>query len=179
MLQRLDKYAGTRSVPAHFRSNIRQKIYPEKFLLHHSIRFEILGWVDLVDVGPILLLRKGQGPYVPYSETIPLDHQHLFLARCADFTNTELALQVIEMAKSTAARKFWEKYKMHMPITCDTIAKWKKSLETNNAVYKMGTARQNKKLQGPRLSERVLCQIKTNTLKSLCDWLMPSKSIFD
>ena len=43
MLQRLDKYAGTRSVPVHFRSNIRKKIYPEKFLLHHSIRFEFLG----------------------------------------------------------------------------------------------------------------------------------------
>ena len=44
------------SFPVHFRRNFRRKIYPEKILLHQTIRREISGGVPLVDLGRILLL---------------------------------------------------------------------------------------------------------------------------
>ena len=44
------------SLPVHFRWNLRQKIYPEKILLHQTIRRENSGGVRLVNLGRILLL---------------------------------------------------------------------------------------------------------------------------
>ena len=44
------------SFPVHFRKNAFRKIYPEKILLHQTIRRENSGGVRLVDLGRILLL---------------------------------------------------------------------------------------------------------------------------
>ena len=41
------------SFPVHFRWNLHRKIYPEKILLHQTIRHEISGGVGLVDLGRI------------------------------------------------------------------------------------------------------------------------------
>ena len=44
------------SLPVHFRWNLRQKIYPEKILLHQTIRRENSAGVRSVNLGRILLL---------------------------------------------------------------------------------------------------------------------------
>ena len=44
------------SLPVHFRWNLRQKIYPEKILLHQTIRRENSGGVRSVNLGRILIL---------------------------------------------------------------------------------------------------------------------------
>ena len=44
------------SFPVHFRWNLHRKIYPEKILLHQTIRRENSGGVRSMDLGRILLL---------------------------------------------------------------------------------------------------------------------------
>jgi len=44
------------SFPGHFRRNVHRKIYPEKILLHQTIRRENSVGVQLVDFGRILAL---------------------------------------------------------------------------------------------------------------------------
>ena len=44
------------SFPVHFRWNAHRKIYPEKILLHQTIRRENSGGVQSVDLGRILPL---------------------------------------------------------------------------------------------------------------------------
>jgi len=52
------------SFPVHFRWNLHRKIYPEKFLLHQTIRRENSGGVRLVDLGRILLLWQDRAEMV-------------------------------------------------------------------------------------------------------------------
>ena len=70
--------------------------------------------------------------------------------------NAELALLVIETVKNHDAKVFWAQFPdKYRPINRDTIFRWKKRLSDHGSIHTLGSARKNKKLQGPKLNERV------------------------